>query len=235
MHFTEPVYRNPYWPTFPLIQITQGCTHNSCKFCTMYKDVPFRMQPMEWIEEDLKELRDTVPHAKTIQLLSANPMALTYDRLMPRLELIHKYLPELEHIYTATRVSDLKNKSVDELRRLRAFMERLIFPAVNYADFGRPVVMKKLRSATIYTMNCPNEAIYRANDYDILMDTNAHQLGMFGPTEILCSFDTLQFSDYNRYDADAIDAGHKKQVHDTRFNDDLQKAYTLGRRLVEEV
>ena len=119
MHFTEPVYRNPYWPTFPLIQITQGCTHNSCKFCTMYKDVPFRMQPMEWIEEDLKELRDTVPHAKTIQLLSANPMALTYDRLMPRLELIHKYLPELEHIYTATRVSDLKNKSVDELRRLR--------------------------------------------------------------------------------------------------------------------
>lgn len=118
---------------------------------------------------------------------------------------------------------------------LRAFMERLIFPAVNYADFGHPVVMKKLRSATIYTMNCPNEAIYRANDYDILMDTNAHQLGMFGPTKILCSFDTLQFSDYNRYDADAIDAGHKKQVRDTRFNDDLQKAYTLGRRLVEEV
>ncbi len=118
---------------------------------------------------------------------------------------------------------------------LRAFMERLIFPAVNYSDFGRPVVMKKLRSTTIYTMNCPNEAIYRANDYDILMDTNAHQLGMFGPTEILCSFDTLQFSDYNRYDADAIDAGHKKQVHDTRFNDDLQKAYALGRRLVEDV
>lgn len=74
---------------------------------------------MEWIEEDLKELRATVPHAKTIQLLSANPMALTYDRLMPRLELIRKYLPELEHMYTATRVSDLKNKSVDELRRLR--------------------------------------------------------------------------------------------------------------------
>ena len=43
MHFTDPVYRNPYWPIWPLIQITQGCTHNSCKFCTMYKDVSFRM------------------------------------------------------------------------------------------------------------------------------------------------------------------------------------------------
>ena len=54
MHFTDTVYRNPYWPTFPLLQITQGCTHNRCKFCTMYRNVDFRMQPMEWIEEDLK-------------------------------------------------------------------------------------------------------------------------------------------------------------------------------------
>lgn len=91
MHFTDPVYRNPYWPTWPLIQITQGCTHNSCKFCTMYKGVPFRMQPMEWLEEDLKELQAMVPHAKTIQLLSANPLALSFDRLLPRLELIRNY------------------------------------------------------------------------------------------------------------------------------------------------
>lgn len=119
MHLTEPVYRNPYWPTFPLIQITQGCTHNKCKFCTMYKGVPFRMQPMEWIEEDLREISAFQPHAKTIQLLSANPMALSFDRLMPRLELIKRYLPELEHMYTATRVTDIANKSVEQLRTLR--------------------------------------------------------------------------------------------------------------------
>ena len=119
MHLSEPVYRNPYWPTWPLIQITQGCTHNSCKFCTMYRDVPFRMQPMEWIKEDLRELQASDPHAKTIQLLSANPLALSYDRLMPRLELIKKYLPELEHIYAATRVTDIKNKTVEQLRKLK--------------------------------------------------------------------------------------------------------------------
>lgn len=119
MHFTDPVYRNPYWPTWPLIQITQSCTHNKCKFCTMYKGVPFRMQPMEWLEQDLKELQAMEPHAKTIQLLSANPLALSFDRLMPRLELIKKYLPELEHMYTATHVSDIKNKTVEQLRKLK--------------------------------------------------------------------------------------------------------------------
>lgn len=69
MHFTEPVYRNPYWPTWPLIQITQGCTHNHCKFCTMYRDVPFCMMKVEDIEEDAKEIAAQMPHAKTIQLL----------------------------------------------------------------------------------------------------------------------------------------------------------------------
>ena len=119
MHFTEPVYRNPYWPTFPLLQITQGCTHNKCKFCTMYKDVDFRIQPVEWIEEDLQEIADMKPNAKTIQLLSANPLVLTYDKLAPILEMIKKYLPKMEMIYMAGRVTDVKNKTVEQLRKLK--------------------------------------------------------------------------------------------------------------------
>ena len=85
----------------------------------MYRDVPFRMQPMEWLEEDLRELQAIAPDAKTIQLLSANPLALSFDRLMPRLQLIRKYLPGLQHMYAATRVDDIKNKTVEQLRALR--------------------------------------------------------------------------------------------------------------------
>lgn len=119
MHFTEPVYRNPYWPTWPLIQITQGCTHSRCKFCTMYKGLRFDVQPMEIIEEDLVELARTDPHARTIQLLSANPLALPFHRLASILEKINEYLPEVEHVYTQGRVSDLRNKTVDDLRKLK--------------------------------------------------------------------------------------------------------------------
>ena len=119
MHFTDTVYRNPYWPTFPLLQITQGCTHNSCKFCTMYKGVLFKLQPMEWIEEDLRELAACVPDAKTIQLLSANPLCMTYDKLAPILERINHYLPQMEHIYAATRVTDLRNKTVEQWKSLK--------------------------------------------------------------------------------------------------------------------
>lgn len=134
MHFTGTVYRNPYWPTWPLLEITQGCTHNKCKFCTMYKDVPFRMSPLEWIEEDLQELAESDPNARTIQLLSANPLVLTYDKLVPIFEMIHKYLPKMEYIYVASRVSDLKNKSVDELIKLRELGMKEISLGVESGD-----------------------------------------------------------------------------------------------------
>jgi len=119
MHFTEPVYRNPYWPTWPLLEVTRGCTHNKCKFCTMYKGVKFGVPTMETIKEDLRELAATVPHARTIQLLSANPLALPYDKMAPILEKINEYLPEMEHIYTVGRVTDLRKKTVEQLRSLR--------------------------------------------------------------------------------------------------------------------
>jgi len=119
MHFTEPVYRNPYWPTWPLLEVTRGCTHNKCKFCTMYKGVKFGVPTMETIGEDLRELAATVPHARTIQLLSANPLALPYDKMAPILEKVNEYLPEVEHIYTAGRITDLRNKNVEQLQTLR--------------------------------------------------------------------------------------------------------------------
>ena len=134
MHFTGTVYRNPYWPTWPLLEITQGCTHNKCKFCTMYKDISFRMSPTEWIEEDLQELAQTDPDATTIQLLSANPLALSYDRLAPILEMINRYLPKMKYIYLAGRVSDLKNKTVEELRKLRDLGMREISLGVESGD-----------------------------------------------------------------------------------------------------
>lgn len=134
MHFTGTVYRNPYWPTFPLLEITQGCTHNKCKFCTMYRDVPFRMSPMEWIEEDLREIAEIAPDATTIQLLSANPLALSFEKLEPILKMINEYLPKMEYIYAATRVTDIRNKTVEELKKMRELGVKEISLGVESGD-----------------------------------------------------------------------------------------------------
>lgn len=119
MHFTGEVYRNPYWPTYPLLQITQGCTHNRCEFCSMYKNLRFRMQPMEYVEEDLKEIASVMPHAKTIQVLSANPLVMSFNNLKRYFDKIHEYLPDIEYIYAWSRVTDITSKTVEQLKALR--------------------------------------------------------------------------------------------------------------------
>lgn len=115
----------------------------------------------------------------------------------------------------------------------RAFMERLIFGALNYSDYSKPFIDKVHHSATIYTMNAVNEEMYKAAHYDLLMDASAQQLGMFGPTEIMKVYDTYQFNDYNRYEAATFNESHKRQVREEQFPKDLKRAYDLGRRLVE--
>ena len=92
------------------------------------------MQHMDWIEEDLKELAETVPEAKTLQLLSANPLVLTYDKLADVLEMINKYLSKMQIIYAQGRVSDLKNKTVEQLKNLKALGMKEISLGVESGD-----------------------------------------------------------------------------------------------------
>ncbi|MDR3598953.1 MAG: hypothetical protein P4L49_00470 [Desulfosporosinus sp.] len=70
MHYTGTVYRPPAEAKTLLLQVTVGCSHDRCAFCTMYKDVSFRVEPIEQIEEDLEELRSLRPNAERIYLVS---------------------------------------------------------------------------------------------------------------------------------------------------------------------
>lgn len=49
MHYTGTIWRPPYEAYSLLVQVTAGCTHHSCKFCTLYEDLPFkfRMSPLQ--------------------------------------------------------------------------------------------------------------------------------------------------------------------------------------------
>ena len=57
MHYTGTIWRPPYEADSLLLEVTAGCTHHGCKFCTLYNDLPFRfrMSPLEDIEGDLQE------------------------------------------------------------------------------------------------------------------------------------------------------------------------------------
>ena len=138
MHYTGTIWRPPYEADSLLLEVTAGCTHHKCKFCTLYSDLPFkfRMSPMEDIENDLLEAQvlRTNPYSKMLTrlqgknypdpiqrvfLTGANPFVLNTEKLLKIASLIHKYFPTVDSIGCFARITDSVNKTDEELRELR--------------------------------------------------------------------------------------------------------------------
>jgi len=121
---------------------------------------------------------------------------------------------------------------------LRSFIERLVFPVMSYSndENGNRVrwIDKKFYTATIYTMNCPEDLAAKIG-YDKIIEIHSAALGaVMGYTENLCAYNTLQFNDYSRYEANMFNGNAKAKYKEEHFPEDLQKAYELGKRLVEK-
>lgn len=127
MHYTGTIWRPPYETSSLLLEVTAGCTHHKCKFCTLYDDIPFkfRMSPLEDVEADLKEAKRQFRLWKQYKiyrtfLTGANPFVLKYNRLMTIADLIKKYFPENQTIGCFSRITDVALKTDTELQKLGA-------------------------------------------------------------------------------------------------------------------
>jgi multimeric flavodoxin WrbA len=115
---------------------------------------------------------------------------------------------------------------------MRSFMERLLFPYLTYTEPRQSLFPKKIPTGFIYTMNVTEE-IAKDWGYAQHFDKNAQYLGMiFGTSESICSFDTLQFKDYGKVLATCFDAAHKAKRRQEVFPQDCQKAFEMGARFV---
>ena len=137
MRYTGTIWRPPYEAESLLIEVTAGCTHHQCKFCTLYDDLPFnfRMSPIEDIEADLMEAQVYFhsPRKKLenrlfghagknyyrVFLTGANPFVLSFDKLKSIAKLIKKYFPANKTIGCFSRITDIALKTDDELKHLK--------------------------------------------------------------------------------------------------------------------
>ena len=121
MHYTGTIYRPPFEARSLLLQVTTGCSHNRCSFCTMYRDEQFGVETMEQIEEDSQEAREYVPNVTRVFLENGDPFALSADRLEAIAVMIHEYLPKVETITMYASIKNVIGKTDEELKRLRSY------------------------------------------------------------------------------------------------------------------
>lgn len=143
MHFTGNIWRPPYEAQSALLQVTSGCTHNRCRFCSLY-DSSFRLSPMAEIEADLEELSRRFRRVKRVFITGANPFGISNKRLIPILKRIRESMPGVQSLGGFVRIGDLKHKSDKELAELSALgaenltigVETGYDPALAFMDKG---------------------------------------------------------------------------------------------------
>ena len=117
----------------------------------------------------------------------------------------------------------------------RNLLERMLFAGGKYMVDEKGNFMRNLKRnipvGLIFTMNVPENLLTNYN-YPTILGVNEWALNMiYGHCETLYVCDTYQFSDYSKYDCNMFNEEHKRQVKETQFPKDLQKAFNMGKSL----
>ena len=119
MRYEGDIYRPPSEAYSLLIQVTIGCSHNKCTFCSMFKDKRFRVREISEVLEDLETARKTYRRVEKIFLCDGDALCLSNDKLLVILNRIRELFPECKRVSVYGSAKDVLRKTEEELKTLR--------------------------------------------------------------------------------------------------------------------
>jgi radical SAM superfamily enzyme YgiQ (UPF0313 family) len=136
MRYYGNVVRPPSEAWSYILQITYGCSHNKCTFCSTYLDKPFRVRPVKEVLEDIEMARSTIPHTRRVFLADGNALVLSTRQLVPILDALDKAFPNLERVSIYANAQDILRKSEEELATLYRKKLGMIYMGLESGDEG---------------------------------------------------------------------------------------------------
>lgn len=113
------IYRPPSEARSYLLQVTVGCSHNKCTFCSMFKAKKFHVRPMEDILDDIDMARKYYRYVNKIFLCDGDALCLSTSKLLTILDRIAEVFPECERVGVYGSPKDVLRKRDDELETLK--------------------------------------------------------------------------------------------------------------------
>lgn len=111
--FYRPLFENDMVP----LQVAKGCSHNACKFCDMYHQ-KYMLSEREEILSDIKEIWDSGYQINRIFLTGGNAFSIPHEMAVWVLEMIQKYSRNPFRVGCFARITDIANKTDEEIRQL---------------------------------------------------------------------------------------------------------------------
>lgn len=135
------IYRPPSEAYSYLLQVTIGCSHNKCTFCSMFKAKKFRVRDMKEIFEDLQMARDRYRRIDRIFLCDGDALCLSNNKLLAIMNRIAELFPECERVTLYGSPKDVLRKTPQELSELAAAGLAMIYIG---AESGSDEVLRRV-------------------------------------------------------------------------------------------
>lgn len=162
MRYEGDIYRPPSEAYSLLVQVTIGCTHNKCTFCSMFKDKKFRVRDVQEVIEDLEDARRTYRYVERIFLCDGDALCLANRKMMVILKKIQELFPECRRVNVYGNAKDVLHKTHEELVELRENGVKMIYiGAESGSDKVLAEVNKGVNSEQLI------EAVHRIEDAGI--------------------------------------------------------------------
>lgn len=119
MEYEGQICRPPMEKASFMLAISVGCAYNRCKFCNLFKHLKHRELPMEQIEAELMRVKAVNGNPKQVFLGDGNAFGRQTAELLEILKMIHSYFPACQSVNTDATVTDISNKTDEELISLK--------------------------------------------------------------------------------------------------------------------
>ena len=118
VRYKGTVIRPPSEAQSYILQVTYGCSQNTCTFCPTYLDKSFGVRPEKEVLDDIELARNTIPHTRRVFLADGNALVLSQRRLRTILHALHSAFPDLQRVGIYANARDILKKSGGELQEL---------------------------------------------------------------------------------------------------------------------
>ena len=118
MQYEGQICRPPMERSSYMLPVAVGCSYNACTFCTLFKHLSYRELPKAQVEAEMRRVRDAGGNPRTIFLGDGNAFGLETGHLLWILERIRHYFPGCTAVNMDATVTNIANKSDEELQKL---------------------------------------------------------------------------------------------------------------------
>lgn len=149
------LFRPPSEAHSLILQVTVGCSHNQCTFCSMYKEKTFKIKPLE---EVLRVIESYTPYAASVTkvfIADGDALVLPMAYWEPLLEKLNQTFPNLKRVSAYGTPLSVLRQSVESLEKLKKLGLSLVYMGL---ESGSEPILKNIQKGVT-----PEEMIQAGN------------------------------------------------------------------------